>query len=66
MTDDTFDDTLDRALRGGSRGLLGEFRDFMAENAKWWLAPFLVVFGLLGAALVLGSTGAAPFVYALF
>lgn len=50
----------------GHRGLLFEFRDFMTENAKWWLTPFLLVFGLLGAALVFGSSGAAPFIYAMF
>lgn len=38
----------------------------MKDNAKWWLIPFLVVFGLLGVLLVLGATGAAPFIYALF
>ncbi|MEM7202384.1 MAG: DUF5989 family protein [Planctomycetota bacterium] len=48
------------------RGLLGELVGFMADNAKWWLTPFLAVFGLLGAALILGSTGAAPFLYTMF
>ena len=38
----------------------------MRENAKWWLLPFLIVFGILGLALVLGSTGAAPFIYTMF
>lgn len=47
-------------------GLVHEFCGFMTENAKWWLVPFLVVFGLLGIALVLGSTGAAPFIYTMF
>jgi hypothetical protein len=32
----------------------------------WWLTPILVVFGLLGILLVLGVTGAAPFIYTLF
>jgi hypothetical protein len=38
----------------------------MAENKMWWLTPILVVFGLLGVLLVLGATGAAPFIYTLF
>jgi hypothetical protein len=50
--------------RGG--GLISEFFGFMRENAKWWLLPFLFVFGLLGVALILGSTGAAPFIYTMF
>ncbi len=48
------------------RGLVGEFVGFMSDNAKWWMIPFVVVFGLLGSLLVLGASGAAPFIYALF
>ena len=47
-------------------GLMGEFMGFMKENAKWWLMPFLIVFGILGVALILGATGAAPFIYTMF
>ncbi|MDP6930750.1 MAG: DUF5989 family protein [Planctomycetota bacterium] len=39
---------------------------FMRENAKWWLLPFLIVFGLLGILLIFGSGAAAPFIYTLF
>ena len=49
-----------------NRGLMGEFFGFMRENAKWWLLPFLIVFGLLGIVLILGTTGAAPFIYTMF
>lgn len=48
------------------QGLFSEFVGFMKENAKWWLIPFLVVFGLLGLVLALGATGAAPFIYTMF
>ncbi len=48
------------------RGILAEFVAFMAENKMWWLTPILVVFGLLGILLILGATGAAPFIYTLF
>ena len=47
-------------------GLIGDFIGFMRENAKWWLIPFLAVFLLLGIVLILGGTGAAPFIYAMF
>ena len=46
--------------------LIAEFFGFMAENKAWWLTPILVVVGLLGVLLVLGATGAAPFIYTLF
>jgi hypothetical protein len=46
--------------------LLQEFFEFIAENKKWWLIPILLVLGLLGVLVVLGTTGAAPFIYTLF
>lgn len=55
-----------QAAAGKERGLVAEFIAFMAENKMWWLTPILVVFGLLGLLLVLGATGAAPFIYTLF
>jgi hypothetical protein len=54
-----------QAATGKDRGIVGEFIQFMAENKVWWLAPILIVFGLLGILLVLGATGVAPFIYAL-
>lgn len=48
------------------RGLVGEFVGFMAENKAWWMTPILIVLGLVGVLLVLGATGALPFVYTLF
>ncbi|MBK8980563.1 MAG: hypothetical protein IPM29_32065 [Planctomycetes bacterium] len=54
------------AGKGESKSILGEFLSFMGENKKWWLTPFLIVFGLLGVLLALGATGAAPFIYTLF
>ena len=52
-----------QAAAADDRGLVAEFWAFMAENKKWWLLPILVVFGLLGVLLILGATGAAPFLY---
>ncbi|MGC6486240.1 MAG: DUF5989 family protein [Planctomycetota bacterium] len=54
------------AAQDQERGLVREFVMFMAENKMWWLAPILIVFGLLGVLLVLGATGVAPFIYTLF
>ena len=46
--------------------LVQEFVLFVTENKKWWLIPLLIVLGLVGLLVVLGSTGAAPFIYTLF
>jgi hypothetical protein len=47
-------------------GLAAEFWDFLKHNKKWWLLPILVVMLLIGLLVVLGSTGAAPFIYPMF
>ena len=46
--------------------LIQEFWLFVTENKKWWLIPIFAVLGLIGVLVVLGSTGAAPFIYTLF
>lgn len=46
--------------------LVQEFYYFVTENKKWWLIPILGVFAVVGLLLVLGSTGAAPFIYTIF
>ena len=43
-----------------------EFLDFLRHNKKWWLLPMLIVILGLGALVVLGGTGLAPFIYTLF
>lgn len=60
------DDEFLQAAGDKERGIVSEFVAFMAENKMWWLAPILIVFGLLGILLILGATGAAPFIYTLF
>lgn len=62
-TNENFDDLAAQAKTGG---IISEFVAFMKDNAKWWLIPFLVVFGLLGLLLLAGATGAAPFIYTMF
>ena len=47
-------------------GIVAEFVDFLLHNKKWWLTPIIVVLLLVGILIVLGSTGAAPFIYTLF
>lgn len=55
-------DFLDAAQQK-DRGLIGEFVGFMAENKAWWMAPILIVLGLLGVLLLAGASGIGPFVY---
>ena len=47
-------------------GMVREFVDFLLHNKKWWLAPLVVMLMLVGLLVVLGGTGAAPFIYTLF
>jgi len=56
----------ERAGEDEQLSIFGEFWLFITENKKWWLIPILVVLLLLGAVAILGSTGAAPFIYTLF
>ncbi len=48
------------------RGFIAEYWEYLRRERKWWLAP--VVFFLLAASafIILGGTGLAPFIYALF
>jgi hypothetical protein len=56
----------ERAASERQRGVIAEFWDFLRHNKKWWLVPILVLFLLMSALIVLGSTGLAPFIYPLF
>ncbi|MDE3066691.1 MAG: hypothetical protein KGJ60_03980 [Verrucomicrobiota bacterium] len=47
-------------------GLLRDLWGFLKNNKKWWLLPILAVFLILGALILLSSTGLAPFIYTLF
>ncbi len=47
-------------------GFLSEFWYFARYNKKWWLTPVIMLLLLLGVLVVLGSSGAAPFLYTLF
>ncbi len=53
-------------LLEGNTSFFREVVDFMLQNKKWWLIPIVIVMALFAGILVLGATGAAPFVYTLF
>ena len=57
---------LERQANQTHRGIVGEFVEFLLHNKKWWLTPIILVLLLVGLLLVLGGTGAAPFIYTLF
>ena len=63
MTDEQ---SFEEASQANEGGLISDLIAFMSENAKWWLTPILLVLGLLGLLVVLGGTGALPFIYTLF
>ncbi|MCL4837576.1 MAG: hypothetical protein KJ058_06405 [Thermoanaerobaculia bacterium] len=47
--------------------VLTELWELMRHNKKYWLAPILIVLGLLGVLLVMAQGSAvAPFIYTLF
>ena len=47
--------------------VLQEFWQFLKQEKKYWLAPIIVVFLLLGLLIVFSQSSAvAPFIYTLF
>ena len=48
------------------RSLPAEMLALLRTNRKWWLLPVLIIVALLALLLVLGGTGAAPFIYSIF
>lgn len=60
------DPSFAEAARRKPRGMLAEFWDFVIHNKKWWLTPIIVVLLMVSALVVLGGSGAAPFIYSLF
>lgn len=45
---------------------VGELWGFIWENKLWWMLPIAIVLALVGVLVVLGSSGAGPFVYTFF
>ena len=60
------DKSFSEASRERRRGAVAEFAHFVLHNKKWWLTPIIVILLLAGILVILGSTGAAPFIYTLF
>ena len=47
--------------------IVSEFWDFLRIRKKFWLAPIVIMLGLLGALIVFTEGSAvAPFIYTLF
>ena len=66
MSQDDQKTEFERAGQQKQLSLVGEFFVFVRENKTWWLIPILLALGLVGLLVILGSTGAAPFIYTLF
>ena len=55
------------ARQAGLESAAGEFVQFLKTEKKYWLAPIVVVFVLLGLLIVFSQSSAvAPFIYTLF
>lgn len=51
----------------GKLGIVKEFWDFLKVRKKWWLAPIIIMFLLLGLLIFFTqSSSVAPFIYTLF
>jgi uncharacterized membrane protein len=60
------DDDFKKQLESRRTSALGDLVGFLRENKKWWLGPIVIAIVLLGLLVLLGGTGAAPFIYTLF
>ena len=59
-------DDLESLSRAGKQGFVSELFGLLRDNKKWWLTPSLVVLVLVAILVILGGTGAAPFIYTVF
>ena len=59
-------DDFAKHVEGQASGFLGEYWYFLRHTRKFWLAPVIFIILILGVLVVLGSSGAAPFIYTLF
>ncbi len=50
----------------GQQGFVRELFAMLLHSKKWWLTPIVIVLLLIGALIILGGTGAAPFIYTVF
>jgi hypothetical protein len=49
-----------------SPGFFADLLYFARHQKKWWMIPIVSLLILFGVLMLLGGTGAAPFIYALF
>lgn len=59
-------DSFLEASQEKQKGMLAEFWDFLRNNKKWWLTPIIISILGISALIVIGGSGAAPFIYSLF
>jgi hypothetical protein len=59
-------ESLDDCIGEQKDGFVREFVDFLLHNKKWWLIPILVMVLFLCFLVLVGGSGAAPFIYTLF
>jgi len=57
---------VERLARERRTSLIGEFWLFLKHNKKWWLLPILLVLLVMGALVMIGGSGMAPWIYTLF
>lgn len=55
-----------REANAKRESFVSEFAQFLMENKKWWMIPIIAVLVLVGALLIVGGSGVAPFIYTLF
>lgn len=51
---------------GRRAGIFGEFWYFLTRTRKWWMAPIILALLAVSGLIILGTTAAAPLIYALF
>ena len=59
-------DDFEREALSGDQRLASEFWAYLMHTRKWWITPIVIMLLLLAGLIILGSTGAAPFIYTLF
>lgn len=59
-------DDVARLSQQADVGSLRQLVDMVRSERKWFLLPILLMLMAAGAFVMLGGTGAAPFIYALF
>ena len=47
-------------------GIVGELLRFLWARKLWWLIPMILALLVVGVLMVLGASGAFPFIYTLF